>query len=111
MEAYLSPESPNPGWPVRQPQGLANRPTNGECAGKLAREVSSYFAVGSLFTPLSMNSIQNPWGSVTKNIRVVGAMKTGAFEGLVVCKLAALTRSIITSSSFDMNKKCAAPGS
>ena len=70
-----------------------------------------YFAVESVFTSWSINSSQNPCGSVMKNMRVVEAMKTGALDGLVVCKPAALTRSIITSSSFAMNKKCAAPGS
>jgi len=58
-----------------------------------------------------MNSSQKPCGSGTKNERVVGPMKTGAFERLSVCRLAAFTRGMITSSSFAMNRKCAVPGS
>ena len=78
---------------------------------KYAVDPGPYFAVGSFFTPLSMNSIQNPWGSGTKKDRVVGLMNTGTSDLLSVCRLAALTRAIITSSSLEKNKKCAAPGS
>jgi len=52
-----------------------------ERTGRLAADLSPYFAVGSFFTSWSMNSNQNPCGSDTKNMRVVGAMKTGAFDG------------------------------
>ena len=77
----------------------------------LRRAALPYFAVGSFFTLLSMNSNQNPWGSGVNIERVVGPMKTGASDLLSVCILAALIRGIITSSSLAMNRKCAAPGS
>jgi hypothetical protein len=65
-----------------------------EHTGRLAADISPYFAVGSFFTSWSMNSIQNPWGSGTKKERVVGPRKTGASDLLSVYILAALIRGM-----------------
>ena len=58
-----------------------------------------------------MNSAQKPSGFATKKDRVVGPMKTGPPVALKVVSPADFMRGITISTSLDINKMWAVPGS
>jgi len=70
----------------RRPYALADeeRTAVTAIAERNAKRAWPYFAVGSLFTLLSMNSRRKLCGSRIKNERVVGPMKTGTSDLLSV---------------------------
>jgi hypothetical protein len=70
----------------RRPYALAGeeRTAVSGTAERNAKRAWPYFAVGSLFTLLSMNSRKKLCGSRMKNERVVGPMNTGTSDLLSV---------------------------